>query len=241
MKPQRLVQDQLRKLGLGMVRLGHQYSLEQDLLRVIDDCDLTTVVDIGAHHGGFGLSLRASGYTGPIVSFEPSSASFEQLARLAGPQWRVVQSAIGTSNGTCELNLFEGDGQLNSVRPASEFGVEVWEMTPAGTETLPMARLDTALDGLGLDPARTLVKIDTQGLDFEIVRWAPDLFDNVGGLLLELAMFGLYEGAPTPGEVIDTVRGHGLNVVGFFPVHPHPRPLVPVEFDALFARSQRVG
>ena len=54
-------------------------------------------------------------------------------------------------------------------------------------------------------------------------------------------MFGLYEGAPAGPALMWQVQQMGFDLVGMFPVHDHPRPLVPVEFDGLFARGAKAG
>jgi len=217
------------------------YSLNQDLQRVLQDRAISTVVDIGAHHGLFGQHLRASGYTGKILSIEPTSAAFEVLQGKLDADWSAERLAVSTEEGTVELKIFDGDGQLNSLLPASELGSGTWEMHQVGKEEVRALTLQGLVQQRGLDPERTLVKIDAQGLDFAILQASASTVDAIAALLIEVPMFGLYEGAAAPGVMIDWLRARGLNAVGFYPVHDHPRPLIPVEFDGLFARSEDLG
>ncbi len=85
---------------------------------------------------------------------------------------------------------------------------------------------------LRTDPTKTLLKIDTQGHDMSVLDGGESIIGQLAGLQLELPMFGIYEGAPTATRVIGGIRDSGFDLVGIFPVHDHPRPLAPVEFDA---------
>ena len=55
------------------------------------------VLDVGANAGQYGTLLRAHGYQGWIVSFEPVAGPFEQLREAAGRdrRWRVLPQALG--------------------------------------------------------------------------------------------------------------------------------------------------
>lgn len=208
---------------------------------MVRECGITHVLDVGAHHGQFGRMLRDLGYEERIDSFEPSDHAFSVLTGHSSPSWGVHRLALGLEDGTATLNHFAGDGQLNSLKGASDFGNDYWQMSRVDTSDVTVRRLDSLVAELGVRPTRTLLKLDTQGLDFDLVRSAPAIVDDVAAVLIELPMFGLYDGAEPPGVVIDWLLDRGLSLIGLFPVHPHPRPLVPVEFDALFARSEHIG
>src|SRR5690242_19513073 len=70
--------------------------------------DINLVLDVGANTGQFGQNLRALGYTGHIVSFEPLSGAHRVLVKTASrdKKWSVPQKvAIGGHSGTVEIHV----------------------------------------------------------------------------------------------------------------------------------------
>ena len=80
------------------------------------------VIDVGAHEGEYAKRLRAGGYTGRIVSFEPVPRAFAELEQAAAgdPDWHVHAVALGREDGTTTMNVVPGT--LSSILPATKFG-----------------------------------------------------------------------------------------------------------------------
>src|SRR5438874_6323008 len=94
----------------------HWYQLAYlgSLLRRLDaDC----VIDVGANAGQFGHQLRAAGYKGLILSFEPDPAVFRELQRNAGGDaaWEAFSMALGAQRGELQLNIMSRS-EFNSFR-----------------------------------------------------------------------------------------------------------------------------
>ena len=72
----------------------------------IESRKIGTVIDVGANIGQFGESLRADGYRGRIVSFEPTQSAFEILARRAAADgnWQAHHCGLGAASGTATLH-----------------------------------------------------------------------------------------------------------------------------------------
>ena len=68
--------------------------------------DVDLVVDVGAADGGWPIAPEF-GYTGPIVSFEPLSASFASLSTAVqdDPTWSAHHLALGTEPGSATINI----------------------------------------------------------------------------------------------------------------------------------------
>ena len=80
------------------------------------------VIDVGAHEGEYAKRLRAGGYAGRIVSFEPVPRAFAELEQAAAgdPDWHVHAVALGREDGTTTMNVVPGT--LSSILPATKFG-----------------------------------------------------------------------------------------------------------------------
>lgn len=230
------VQSVLRRTGYVLTKLPLEGSLEREIQRVLSERTITTVLDVGAYVGGYGVMLRRIGFQGRIVSFEPSVRPFEQLASRLGPDWEALPIALGDKEGTTLLHEYQQHEELTSLRRPSDFGLS-WGMDETRSVPVRVRRLDDVAEELQVDPTVTMVKIDTQGHEVAVMDGGLDFLRAAAALQIEIPMFGLYEDAPSPVDLLTRVHALGLDLVGMFPVHEPPRPLVPVEFDGLFVRS----
>jgi FkbM family methyltransferase len=177
-----------------------------------------TVLDVGAHHGESGLSLRRAGFTGELISFEPAPEAFAALEEAAhsDPLWRVVPLALGSEDAERELEV-RGSSTLTSFLPKDELGstFEGWNWQIESTIPVTVKRLDSVLDAYTTKPV--FAKIDTQGYDLEVIRGAVSVLDRILGLHVELAVQPLYRGQPDYLAALEELGGLGFKPAGFFP------------------------
>ena len=85
---------------------------------------IDVVLDVGANSGQFARQMRGEGYAGRIISFEPLSTAYEQLAAAATgePSWEIHQCALGNTVGTAKLNI-AGNSWSSSSRCQWEIAV----------------------------------------------------------------------------------------------------------------------
>ena len=69
--------------------------------------EINCVLDVGANCGQFARHLRAVGYRGRIVSFEPNPDEFERLQRSFSrdPAWSGHPIALGKQTGALQLKI----------------------------------------------------------------------------------------------------------------------------------------
>lgn len=223
--------------GVPLGRWPDPASLTFHLRRLLAQYEVDLVIDVGAHRGEYATLLRREvRYTGDLVSFEPAAEAFDTLAQRAegDARWRVVQLALGEAAGVANLQIYRNT-MLNSLRPPSQFGVDVWKLSVATTEDVPVARLDEIELSLARYSAPFL-KIDTQGFDLDVLRGARNILDQVVAIQFEVPMLPLYEGATAFHGMIAEVERLGFAVSGLFPVAHDPK-LRAVEFDCVAVRA----
>ncbi len=199
------------------------------------------VVDVGANRGQYALALRAAGWRGPILSFEPIPELREGLAGLAAADgaWEVAPAmALGAADGEATLEVSAED-DMSSLLPQSD---RLRAISPSSAVRrrlrVPVARLDGPAAGVRGRPWRRLfVKADVQGGEPAVLAGMAGLWDRVAGLQLELALVPLYEGERPWLEVIQDLAGRGfapyLLIPGYF-----ARALGrQVQVDAVFYRD----
>jgi FkbM family methyltransferase len=137
------------------------------------------VLDIGAHVGDVSEHLLKTGYE--VYAFEPYSKSYDHLVeRLSShPEFHAFNLAIGNVTGDAPLHLAEDHSSENRYEDATVFHSLRPHGMPADlcfTDTLsvPVQKL-SELHKRGLVPSDiSLVKIDTEGYDLEVIRGMDD-------------------------------------------------------------------
>ena len=194
------------------------------------------VIDVGAYDGEYALDLRRLGYDGAIASFEPST---DQLGRLrersAGdPRWTVHDVALSDTAGRATLHRY-ADGHFDSLHVGQARGGRFAEhLRAAPTAEVTTRRLDELWADLVPSGARVLVKTDTQGHDFAVLRGLGDHLAEVAVLQCELPVIPLYDGVAGLGEVVTHLEAAGFGLASAEAVSRGPDLVSAIEFDCLF-------
>lgn len=235
----RTIKGTLRGLGIEVHRFNPAASKIARLIASLNYCTIDTVLDIGANEGQFGEELRAGGYRGTIVSFEPmSDAHVKLLARSQGdPKWHVAsRSAIGAGHGTVELNV-AGNSVSSSILPMLEAHSKAAPDSVYSTkESVPLKPLDEAAKPFLQEAGNILLKIDTQGYEWQVLDGAPELLARSRAVLLELSLLPLYEGQRLWQECITRLQAAGLTLWALEPVFVDSQSGRTLQLDGLFIK-----
>lgn len=209
----------LERIDVKAGRHSHTLAGEREALLLRGGVDM--VIDVGAHAGEYGQSLRAIGYTGKIVSFEPVRHQFERLlaASAEDSAWECQNKAGGARSETAKINISGNDGFSSSLLEMKEAHEQaVSESRYESTEIIEVVSLDEALEDRHPPGHTWYLKVDTQGYEHEVLAGATNLLrHSLTKVELELSLTPLYEGQLLIGEMIDLMRGHG-----FMPTHLEP-------------------
>ncbi len=192
-------------------------------MELVKDVDADVVIDVGANVGDFAATIRARGFGGRMVSFEPGAQSYTKLAKRAAvdPLWDAHRLAIGDQPERRSLAVTAAT-DLASFLPVSERGREHFADHLAGPseEAVDVVRLDEVWDEL-IRADRAVVKIDTQGWDRHVLEGSSGVFAMIFGIQTELSVNGYYEGAPDYLDMLAWLRSLGFEPVWFHPVSWH--------------------
>jgi FkbM family methyltransferase len=211
----RAMRAALRRAGVEVVaRRPRNYPrLRRPFL--ITDEEITLVLDVGANRGQWATEIRAGGYRGRIVSFEPGREAFQQLERAAAddPEWETRQVAIGDHAGNATLHL-TGNSVSSSLLALSERQVATDPRSAVvGEETVDVVRLD-GMNDLVHPNDRILLKADVEGGELAVLEGAGTLLAQVRLLELELSAVPLREGQPLLGEIVHWCDREGFALTG---------------------------
>lgn len=195
--------------------LGIDVGFVAELLEIRDRLQLSprSIVDVGASEGNFAFAARWLFPDAEIHAFEPNPALHASLERKLGQDARAHIHEVALSCRS-ELRTFHVTGahQLASLLPPTpslrtQFGREYTEQTTMQVRT---ARLDERLATVSL-PEPSLLKIDVQGAELEVLQGAGALLSRFSAVKLEVNFSELYTGQAHFLELVALLRDHGFS------------------------------
>ncbi|MDT4939646.1 MAG: hypothetical protein QOG80_3317 [Pseudonocardiales bacterium] len=229
------VRSQLYRRNLDLVK----DPLPVRIAAALSWLELDAVLDVGANIGQYADALRSSGYHGRIISFEPLGEAHAQLARRAAKdqQWTAVHSAVGAEPGTIEIHV-AANSHSSSVLPMNSTHLDA---APAshivGSESAPVTTIADVVTKYAVQPAKTLLKVDTQGYEAAVLDGAGDLLGEFALVQLELSFVPLYDGQALYPELVARLAALGFEWYGVDAAFVDPRTGRMLQVDGLFARG----
>jgi len=209
-----------------------------ELIDYLNSRAINLVIDVGANSGGFGAELRADGYSGSILSFEPADQPFQDLAALTAndPKWKAKKLALGQTSGWAKLNVSRFD-TFSSLLPQTTNAAAFEKYSAVDhAEIVEVCRLDDVCKLQGSD--RPFLKIDTQGFEQQVLSGARNTLSSMLGVLLEIPIVHMYEQVWSFEEASRFMRSAGFVLAQVKPVNYLWRqdPVSVSELDCLFRR-----
>ena len=200
-----MVHFPLRSFAFAAVCEDGIYEAENvRLLRFLAKPD-TWMFDVGANIGLMSLPVLHGEPQLKVLSFEPSPNTAPWLERtIAGSRyadrWKLVQKVAGRSAGTtgfhvspAAFDLFDGVPQSARIRGSV-------------VQQLEMTTVDKEWEALGR-PAVSVVKIDVEGWEMEVLAGARQLIESQRPpILLEWNAAHLQTAGVKPGALLEMAR-----------------------------------
>jgi FkbM family methyltransferase len=178
-----------------------------------------TILDIGANRGQSARRYMRAFPTARIFSFEPGPAALVDLRRLAERHslLTVVPCAIGCCEGSGTMHITEASEGSSLLPIAGAPGAFGSWTKPVDSVAVTVRRLDLVAAELGIASAE-IVKIDTQGLDLEVLRGAGDLLrpQVLRAVLVEMCFHTFYDGQGAPHEIFRLMESRGYRPIAMY-------------------------
>lgn len=234
-----LLRGLARRLGYDLVPIRKAKALPRQLDLVLANGRITVVLDVGANRGQYASSLRAWGYRGRIVSFEPLRGAHADLQqRAAGdPQWTIApRMALGRAEGQIEIQV-SAESDMSSVLPQSAVLQQVSPTSRVvAREQVPQDRLDRAAAPFIRPDDRIFLKVDTQGYEAAVLDGAAGLLPHLAGVQLELPLVPCYEGEVDFKAMLDRMTSCGFEPHLFLPGYFERKLARQLQVDVVFMR-----
>ena len=222
----------LRKFNVAHIEGFLGFDLFHDINYLMGGKPLN-VVDVGACNGEWATELADYLDSGinRYMGFEPDPRVFDELVQRVGRNSKIGQAenrmiAIGKVEETRKFNLMSSSS-MNSLLELGKFG---WGSKVSEIE-VSVVTLDSQLDGA---EEWDILKIDTQGFDFEVLKGATDLIQQsvFSFITLEVNFIEIYEEIPDFPELVQLMNKNGYDIFGFY--YPHTRGLTLAWCDIAF-------
>lgn len=211
---------------------------QRQLIKYLLDNNVNDCIDVGANTGQYARHLRAIGFKGNIMSFEPQKNAFEKLQKAAAhdDRWKVYNVALGNADEESTINISR-NSVSSSILEISEFLTDTApETTYISREKIKVSRLDSFAVREDLK-RRLFVKIDTQGFESRILEGAEGCFDHVYALQLELSCIGLYKGEKLFEEMKINIESRGFYLCSLESGFADPKTGRLLQVEGIFLRQ----
>lgn len=234
----------LRKAGVEAHRYSVHTSSGAQLNRLLNHVGIDLVIDVGANAGHYASELRANGYRGRIVSFEPLADAHARLERAAraDPNWQVApRMALGDADGETTIQV-AGNSLSSSILdmlPAHESAAP--GSAYVARQTVALRRLDHVAGEFLMDARRALLKIDTQGYEDRVLAGAQGVLGQFAAIQSELSLVPLYADQPLFDAMRARLEGLGFVLFAVFPGYVHERTGQTLQVDGFFVRAELIA
>lgn len=233
------IKKAIKSAGFTVQRLNPISSSILQLLKAINHFDVDMVLDVGANVGQFGSDLRSFGYTGGIVSFEPLSSAYNTLKKTSSKDdlWQVhPRCAIGNCEGEIEINI-SGNSVSSSVLSMTNAHSSVCERSVyIGAERTRICTLDSVSEQYLKKTNNSILKIDTQGYEWQVLEGASETLKQMKGVICESSLLPLYEGQYLWMDIIQRLEQEGFRLWAVQPAFIDIRNGRTLQVDGVFFR-----
>jgi len=201
----------LATLGLqGDFNAALKYQFRYRLLQLYRSGNISTVYDIGAHHGKWSLGMKKLMPKASFQLFEANPVCETFLKKTALPYHRI---ALSRANGkrVFHSNNSTGDSfYLENTKLSGAFG---WQEKEVETADLDSFALQNHL------PSPDWIKLDVQGAELDVLAGGKYLFSKTKFLLTEIPLLPYNLGAPSFSDYLDAFGAAGFLPVSVVEVH----------------------
>ena len=194
------------------------------------------VIDVGANIGQFSEACYQIFNKVRIIAIEPDFKTAKVLEEnLINKNSKIINKAISSYTGKTKFNV-NSDSQASSLLPLGIGRKKYFEKTNVIKKiTVPVTTLDKIIDRKILK--NILIKIDTQGSEFQVLKGAKNLLKKTKWVIIEVPLKQLYFGQKNFNELNKLMVKNKFTFKKVLNFHYESKNNEIIEMDLLYIRK----
>lgn len=179
--------------------------------------DLDQIIDVGANRGQFGLAALSVFPNCKYICFEPIEDAYKALKNVLifKKDISIYNSAIGNSNSEMEMNISQSEDS-SSLLTITELQDEIFPGTKKkNTQIVNLSKLTDFISFNELNN-NSLIKIDVQGFELEVLKSASDLLNKIKYVYVECSFRELYKNQASANDIINLLAANDFKLSGIY-------------------------
>jgi len=209
-------------------------------LKVIRNLDLDHIIDIGANKGQFALLCRNLFPNARIDSFEPLKKSADIFSSVFDndSKTNLYRCAIGNKEQSMDLHISNKDDSSSLLSIGKAQSQHFSGTHEVGIEKVKVKKLENVIDKNNIGE-KTLLKIDVQGFELEVLQGCEAIFTNFDYIYCECSFIELYSGQKLADDIINFLAQKEFILKGVYNTY-YDRNGIAIQSDLLFQKVNDV-
>jgi FkbM family methyltransferase len=186
-----------------LLRYGVAAGVEHTSVLYFLRNQISFVVDIGANRGQFAIIARTVFPMAKIISFEPLEEPAQIFKKVfsSDPNVTLHTCAIGQEKTTATIHVTREDDS-SSLLPITRLQSSMFPgAIEKETRQVTVLPLSQALGTVSIPPD-SLLKIDVQGFELDVLQGSEDILEKFSHLYIECSFIELYSGQALAHQII---------------------------------------
>jgi FkbM family methyltransferase len=206
--------------------------------QVLKNLDSKYIVDVGANRGQFALVARKVLPKARIQSFEPLAEPNQIFKRIFDRDSRVTlyPFAIGREKTAAIIHITKDDDS-SSLLPVTKMQSDLFPgAVEQETRPVMVYPLSELIDPASIPPA-SLLKIDVQGYELDVLAGCENLLHKFSFLYVECSFIELYKGQALAYEIISWLAERNFFLISVHNMYYGKNGLA-IQGDFLFSQKK---
>ena len=234
------IKSSLRNFVSKGYRYSKIYSEAILLNHYLNHNNISIVLDVGANTGQYALSLRRFGYNKKIISFEPQLKEYKKILKNSSNDrnWFIHERiALGEKKKNQKIYNSKNSvsSSLKKINPIHTNADPKSKII--GTEIVKVKKLDDIFNNYYKKNKNILLKIDTQGYEYEVLKGSIKALKHINLIQVELSLINLYKNQVNWLEVLNFLEKKNFRVIKFFDGFKNKKNNEFLQIDCLLKKS----